>query len=152
MKDHPLTAIPRPVEGMLRDSPTTSRWLTVLWALLLIWGPATFVVRASRDVAAWQIRNGVSLGALLICDFGVTACGAAAAVSLMNRRAIGVPMARAALIGGAGVDLIRYTTTIAPNNLIPGDSGYYVAVSLLYHLAWLAYLFRSKHVREILSD
>ena len=58
-----------------------------------------------------------------------------------------VTLARAALLASAATDLFVYTTPYFPNNRPPGDTIYYVAASLAYHGAWLAYLARSKRVR-----
>jgi hypothetical protein len=35
---------------------------------------------------------------------------------------------------------------------MPGDTIYYVAASLAYHGAWLAYLWRSRRVRAIYAE
>ena len=44
--------------------------------------------------------------------------------------------------------VVVYTTPYFPNNRMPGDTPFYVAASLAYHGAWLAYLFRSRRVRN----
>jgi hypothetical protein len=41
-----------------------------------------------------------------------------------------------------------YTTPYFPSNRFPGDTTFYVVASLAYHGAWLAYLARSKRVRQ----
>jgi hypothetical protein len=57
-------------------------------------------------------------------------------------------MARLALVLSAATDVLVYTTPYLPSNRIPGDTPLYVAASLAYHGAWLAYLFRSKRVKS----
>jgi len=46
------------------------------------------------------------------------------------------------------MDLVIYLSPYFPSNRMPGDAPLYVAASLAYHGAWLAYLFRSKRVRN----
>ena len=41
------------------------------------------------------------------------------------------------------MDLVVYETAIFPNNRMPGDTPFYVAASLAYHLGWIIYLWRS---------
>jgi hypothetical protein len=133
-----------------RESRMVGGWLALLCVLLLLWHPTTFALRASRGVGALPVR-GALLGVMLIVDLGVTACGAAAAVALWRRQPIGVGMAKVALIAGGIFDLLRYTTTLVPNSLMPGDAPFYVVVTLIYFGGWLLYLFRSRRVREILD-
>ena len=49
-------------------------------------------------------------------------------------------------IASAATDLIIYLTPYYPSNRGPGETPIYVAVSLVYHGAWLLYLARSRQV------
>jgi hypothetical protein len=57
-------------------------------------------------------------------------------------------MAKASLVLSAATSLFVYTTPYWPNNRMPGDTPYYVAVTLAYYAAWFAYLARSERVRR----
>ena len=57
-------------------------------------------------------------------------------------------MAKASLALSAATDVFVYTTSYFPNNRIPGDTPFYVAASLAYYSAWMAYLVRSKRVER----
>lgn len=122
-------------------------WLLVLVLLLLVWGPVSLGFVASSAMASLPIR-GVPLGVLLLVRVVVTAFGIAAGLALAARRGIAVPMAKAALVLSALMDLVVYLTPYFPSNRMPGETPFYVGASLAYHGAWLAYLSRSKRVRE----
>ena len=49
----------------------------------------------------------------------------------------------------AVIDIVRATTPFVPSNTMPGDTPIFLATALLYRVAWLAYLSRSKRVRAI---
>ena len=49
----------------------------------------------------------------------------------------------------AASDVFILTTPFYPNNRPPGDTPLYIVASLVFHGAWLAYLFRSKRVAGI---
>ena len=57
-------------------------------------------------------------------------------------------MARAAIIASAATDAFVYSTPVFPSNRMPGDTPLYLTASLAYHAVWLAYLFRSRRVRN----
>lgn len=86
--------------------------------------------------------------AVLVVRIIVTAVGVAAGIALSNRHAGAVTLAKISLISSGATDLFVYSTPYFPNNRIPGDTIYYVAVSLAYHGGWLMYLFRSRRVRD----
>ena len=131
-------------------------WLWLLSMYLAVWQPLTFAVVASSWVAALPVR-GWSLGLLLAAKLFVVGVGIAAARAILANRsgearlapgsrvkASGaLPLARAALVSTMACDLLVYTTSIAPNNRMPGDTPWYIAWTLLVNGAWLAYLARS---------
>jgi hypothetical protein len=128
---------------------------------LAVWQPLTFAVVASSWVAALPVR-GWSLGLLLAAKLGVVGVGIAAARAIRANRSgeaslapvsgvrtsDGLPLARAALVSTMACDLLVYTTSIAPNNRMPGDTPWYIAWTLLVNGAWLAYLARSRRTQD----
>jgi len=134
----------KPVNADWRALPA---WLLVLCALLLVWQPISFALTASTLVDRVAI-GGAPLAAILVARVLVTALGIAAGLALIRRRPAAVTLAKTALVASAGMDLIVYTTPYVPNDRAPGDTPIYVAASLLYHAAWLAYLWRSTRVGD----
>ena len=122
-------------------------WLLVLCLLLLVWRPVSSALVGSQALSALSVR-GPALAAALVGLTLVTAFGVAAGIALLARRGPAVRMAVAALILSAALDLVIYTTPYFPSNRMPGDEFFYVAASLIYHGAWLAYLFVSRRVRN----
>ena len=122
-------------------------WLLVLCLLLVAWGPVRSALVASNALPALAVR-GPSLAVALVALTGVTSFGVAAGIALLSRRGAAVAMAKAALFLSAAIDLVIYTTSYFPSNRMPGDAPLYVAASLAYHGLWLAYLFRSRRVRN----
>jgi hypothetical protein len=80
----------------------------------------------------------------------VAAVGIAAGLSIFGRHGGAVMLTGVALVVGAAADVFVLSTSYLPNNLPPGDAPFYMAGSIAYHGAWLAYLVRSKRVRETL--
>ena len=130
-----------------RSENTVRGWLLVLCVLLLGWEPIRFGLVASNALPALSYR-GAPLAAILTARVFVTALGVAAGLALVARRAPAVAMAKIALLVGAAVDIVTYTTPAMPTNRMPGDTPFYIAVSLAYHGIWFAYLSRSKRVRR----
>ena len=122
-------------------------WLLVLCLLLLVWQPVGLALAASRLVDAIAIR-GVGLALVLLLRLLIAALGIAAGIALVGERPYAVAMARLALVASAAGDLFVYLTPYMPNNRVPGDTPYYIAVSLAYSGAWLMYLVRSRRVRN----
>lgn len=122
-------------------------WLLVLCALLLVWHPLNLALAASSVVDALPLR-GLPLALVLIVRLLVTALGIGAGLALLARRPGAVPLARVAVITSAAVDLFVYSTPYYPSNRLPGDTLWYIAVTLVYHGVLLGYLFRSARVRN----
>jgi len=121
-------------------------WLLLLCRLLIVFHPLSLAVTASSVLNAMFIR-GASVAIVLILRLVVVAFGVAAGRALQTLRPDAVRFARLALLMSAATDVFVYTTPFFPSNRLPGDTAYYVAASLAYHGAWLAYLARSKRVR-----
>jgi hypothetical protein len=122
-------------------------WLLVLCFLLLVWGPVRGGLVGSNALSVLSVR-GPSLAVALAALTLVTSFGVAAGIALLSRHGPAVPMARTALFLSAAMDLVIYLSPYFPSNRMPGDTPFYVAASLAYHGIWLAYLFRSKRVRN----
>jgi hypothetical protein len=131
----------------MRSQSGIGGWLLVLCALLLIWHPLNFGLVAAGALEALPLR-GTPLALVLAARLLVAAVGIAAGIALLARRPAAVTLAIVALALSAAADLFTYTTSFMPSNRLPGDTGWYVAVTLLYHGAWLLYLVRSARVRE----
>jgi len=121
-------------------------WLLLLCRLLIVFHPLSLAVTASNVLNAMFVR-GASVAIVLILRLVVVAFGVAAGRALQTLRPDAVRFARLALLMSAATDVFVYTTPFFPSNRLPGDTTYYVAASLAYHGAWLAYLARSKRVR-----
>lgn len=122
-------------------------WLLVLCLLLLVWHPLNFAIAAAGALEALPLR-GTPLALVLAARLLVTAAGIAAGIALLALRPAAVTLAIIALALSAAADLFVYTTSYMPSNRLPGDTIWYVALSLLYHGAWLLYLVRSARVRN----
>jgi hypothetical protein len=133
-----------------RQDPARERiggWLLLLCRLLIVFHPLSLAVTASSVLNALFVR-GAPVAVLLLLRLGVVALGVAAGRALQHLRPDAVALARLALLLSAATDLFVYTTPYFPSNRLPGDTTFYVAASLAYHGAWLAYLARSKRVRQ----
>src|SRR5262245_52729878 len=124
-----------------------SGWLLVLCVWLVILQPLSLGLVASTALGALQYR-GLTLGLALAIRVLVAGLGVAAGLSLFARRAAAVPLARWALVAAAAADTLVYTTGIFPSNRFPGDTPFYIAGTLLFYAAWLAYLSMSKRVQS----
>jgi hypothetical protein len=122
-------------------------WLLVLCLLLVVWQPVQLGLVASGVVDRIAVR-GLPLALVLLLRLVVTAFGIAAGLALFARRPAAVAMARASLLASALVDVFVLVTPYFPSNRFPGDTPWYVAVSLAYYGAWLMYLSRSRRVRQ----
>ena len=138
------------IERHRPEDPARERiggWLLVLCRLLIVFHPLSLAVTASSVLNALFVR-GAPVAILLLVRLGVVAFGVAAGRALQNLRPDAVALARLALLLSAATDVFVYTTPYFPSNRLPGDTTYYVIASLVYHAAWLAYLARSKRVRQ----
>jgi len=125
-------------------------WLLLLAALLIVWQPLSLGLVASSALEALPLR-GLPLALVLLLRVVVTAVGIAAGLALAGRRPGAVELAKVSLALSAATDVFVYTTPYFPNNRFPGETPYYVAASLIYYGAWMAYLYRSKRVSTTFS-
>jgi hypothetical protein len=129
---------------------TVGGWLLLLCRLLVVFHPLTLAITASGALSSLSSR-GSAVALILVLRLVVVGFGIAAGRALQTVQPGAVTLAKAALLASAATDVFVYTTPFFPNNRPPGDTVYYVAASLAYHGAWLAYLFRSDRVRNTYS-
>ena len=123
-------------------------WLLLLCRLLVVFHPLSLAITASGALSALPAR-GTAVALILVLRLVVVGFGMAAGRALQTRQPGAVTLASAALAASAMTDVFVYTTPYFPNNRPPGDTVYYVAASLAYHGAWLAYLTLSRRVRAL---
>lgn len=133
-------------EGQPR--PTVGGWLGLLCRILVLWQPLSLAVIGSSALNSLSVR-GVPLALVLVGRVVVAAFGVGAGIALLQRRPAGLTMAKASLILSAASDVFVYRTPYFPNNRPPGDTTLILAASLAWYGVWLAYLFRSKRVRQL---
>jgi hypothetical protein len=126
-------------------------WLLLLCRLLVVFHPLALAVTASSALGSLSAR-GAAVALILIMRLIVVGFGMAAGRALQAVQPGAVTLARAALLASAATDVFVYTTPYFPNNRPPGDTPLYVAATLAYHGAWLAYLHRSRRVRTLFPD
>jgi hypothetical protein len=126
-------------------------WLLLLCRLLVVFHPLSLAVTASNALGSLSAR-GTAVALILILRLVVVGFGMAAGRALQRVQPAAVTLARAALFASAATDVFVYTTPYFPNNRAPGDTPLYVAATLAYHGAWLAYLYRSRRVRATYAD
>jgi len=126
-------------------------WLLLLCRLLVLFHPLSLAVTASNALGALSVR-GTAVVLILTLRLVVVGFGMAAGRALQNVQPGAVTLAKAALLASAATDVFVYATPYFPNNRPPGDTPLYVAATMAYHGAWIAYLFASKRVRLTFPD
>ena len=126
-------------------------WLGLLCRILLLWQPLSLAVIGSSALNSLSVR-GLPLALVLVGRMIVAAFGVGAGLALLQRRPGAVALAKASLILSAASDVFVYTTPYSPNNRPPGDTTLILAASMAWYAAWLAYLFRSKRVRQVYRE
>jgi hypothetical protein len=131
-----------------QPAPGVGGWLGLLCRILLLWQPLSLAVIGSSALNSLSVR-GLPLALVLVGRLIVAAFGVGAGLALLQRRAGAVAMAKASLILSAASDVFVYTTPYFPNNRPPGDTTLILAASLAWYAVWLAYLVRSRRVRQV---
>ena len=132
------------------DDNTTSGvggWLLLLCLLLLLGQPINLAIGAARALGALPMR-GLPLAFVVIGQLLVAGIGVGAGLALLGCRRGAATFAKWSLLLSAGMDLFAYTTPFLPNNRLPGTTPLYIVASLTYYAIWIAYLSRSKRVRN----
>ena len=122
-------------------------WLQVLCRMLILWHPLLYGTAASTAFNAVAVR-GTSVALVLGARLLVLGYGVAAGIALRSQRSGGVALAISSLAISAAMDVFVFTTPYYPSNRMPGDTPLYVAASLAYYGSWIAYLIRSKRVKQ----
>jgi hypothetical protein len=130
-----------PVDGGVRG------WLLALSLTLMVWQPLSLGLAASSALGALALR-GWPLLIVIAIRVAVAGFGIAAGLAILGRRPGAIAMAKASLALSAATDVFVYTTPYFPDNRLPGDTPLYVAASLAYYSAWMAYLIKSKRVKR----
>src|SRR4029077_20087848 len=114
-------------------------WLLTLSPALKVWQPLSLGLAASSALEAVAIR-GWPLMIVIAVRVAVAGFGIAAGLAILGRHPGAIAMAKASLVLSALTDVFVYTTPYFPNNRLPGETPFYVAASLAYYSAWMAYL------------
>ena len=130
-----------------RKSPVGG-WLLVLCVLLLVWQPISFGLVAATMLDRLPAR-GLPLALIVLTRVVVIGFGIAAGLALLAGRPGSLALAKISLILTAVLDVFVYVTPYFPTNLPPGDAPIYACASIVYSAVWLAYLSRSKRVRDL---
>ena len=122
-------------------------WLLLLCLLLLVGQPINLAIGAARALGALPMR-GLPLALVVIGQLMVAGIGVGAGLALLGCRRGAATFAKWSLLLSAGMDLFAYTTPFLPNNRLPGTTPLFIVASLAYYAIWIAYLSRSKRVRN----
>jgi hypothetical protein len=125
-------------------------WLQVLCRMLILWHPLIYGLTSASAFNAIAVR-GPSVALVLVARLLVVAYGIAAGMALQSKRSAAVRLAVTSLALSAAMDVFVYTTPYFPSNRMPGETPLYVAGSVAYYGAWIAYLRRSKRVGRTFS-
>jgi hypothetical protein len=123
-------------------------WLLVLSRALIIWEPLEFAVAASGALNAVAVR-GLPVVLVLAVRLAATVLSMAAARSLSSRDPRSPTLAMVALGLTGAIRLFAYLTPYFPSNRLPGQTPFYVAVTVVYYGGCLAYLAWSKQAKAL---
>jgi hypothetical protein len=135
----------------MEQASTLPAGVLVLCGVLLAWRPLAFASSAARALSALPVR-GTPVALVLVLNLLVTAAGVSAGILLLGRRRAAIPFAATALALAALADVFVELTPYFPSNRMPGDAPLYAAASAVFHAAWIAYLLRSRRVRDALTS
>jgi len=147
-----------PRVGVNEESPQVDKmprgvggWLLLLCLLLLVGQPINLAIGAARALGSLPIR-GLPLALVIIGQLMVAGIGIGAGMALLGSRRGAVTFAKGSLVLSAGMDLFVYSTPFVPNNRLPGTTPLFVIASLTYYAIWIAYLSRSKRVKNTFTS
>ena len=133
-----------------RQTGGVGGWLLLLCLLLLVGQPINLAIGAARALGALPMR-GLPLALVVLGQLVVAGIGVGAGLALLGCRRGAATFAKWSLLLSAGMDLFVYTTPFLPNNRFPGTTPFFVIASLAYYGIWIAYLSRSRRVRNTFS-
>jgi hypothetical protein len=122
-------------------------WLLLLCLLLLVGQPVSLAIGAARLLGSLAMR-GLTLALVIVGQLMVAGIGVGAGLALLGSRRGATTFAKWSLVLSAGMDLFVYSTPFVPNNRLPGTTPLFLIASLTYYAIWIAYLSRSKRVRN----
>jgi hypothetical protein len=127
------------------------KWLILLTAYLLVWVPVNFAALALQSFSSLDDR-----GLAAIVEFtlhGATAVLCAVAGRMLRvRNAAGRRLAVGALLVNAAVTIQALYSSALPRDVQPGLALPLATVTAVHALAWLAYLYRSRRLRQWLGE
>ena len=136
------------VNEQTRKTPSgVGGWLALLCLLLLVWQPLTLALAIARSLSSLTIR-GLPTALVVIAQLMVAGMGIAAGLALMGTHRGADRFAKWALVLSAAMDLFVYATPFLPNRRMPGTTPLFVGASITYYAIWIAYLSRSRRVRN----
>jgi hypothetical protein len=122
-------------------------WLLLLCLLLLVAQPISVAITSARALDSLAMR-GTPLALVLLARMMVAGIGIAAGIALGGSRRGAAAFAQVSLALSAAMDVFADTTRYLPNNRPPGTTPIVIMLSLAYSAIWIAYLSRSKRVRN----
>jgi hypothetical protein len=125
-------------------------WLLLLCIILLVWQPLSFAVEAAGTLPTLGVRG---LQAIVeIAAHGIVAAlSFAAGWALWQASPAGPRLAVVVLVACAVTGVQSLYWTVLPSNVFPGDRLALASVIVLHSAAWIVYLRRSKHVRQMVE-
>jgi uncharacterized protein DUF2569 len=135
------------VNEVTDPSPGIGGWLALLCLLLLVWRPLNLAIVTAGTLGSLTFR-GLPMALVVVAQLLVTGMGVSAGLALINRSRGAARFAMWSLILSACMDVFVYSTSFLPNRRMPGTTPAFIAASLIYHGVWIAYLSRSKRVRN----
>jgi hypothetical protein len=125
-------------------------WLLLLCVYLALWPPLNFAAEASASVGSLAMR-GASGAAELTAHAAVAALSVAAGWALWIGNPSAPAVAAIAVAACAAVSVQSLYWTWLPHSTTPGDRLPLALAALAHAAAWIAYLRRSRQVRELSS-
>ncbi len=123
-------------------------WLLVLSRVLMIWEPLEFAVAASSAYNAIAVR-GLPVILVLGARLVGTVFSVAASRGLANRHPGSPTLAIAALAVTGATRVFAYVTPYFPSNRLPGQTPFYVALTLAFYGGSIVYLLLSPQAKTI---
>ena len=123
-------------------------WLLLLCIILFVWQPLNFVAELAATGPSLDMRGVRALAELMI-DGAVAVLSVAAGWSLWVRVPHGPTLAVLALIGAAATGVQSLYWSVLPGQTKPGDELPLALAQVAHSAAWIAYLRRSRRVREM---
>jgi hypothetical protein len=123
-------------------------WLLLLCAVLLVWQPLSFAVKASSTLPSLGMR-GVAGAVELIAHGIVAALSFAAGWALWQATPAGPMLATIAIVAAGATGVQSLYWSVLPSNVFPSDRLPLAALVVAHAGAWVLYLRRSKRIRAL---